>query len=768
MAKRFSTKIICCVVLFVLSFTTRYFLVDRYYDYSFEPDSRRCVEETKSFYFYFQHPVKENFPDPLNTYPNYSDGDYIFSALLANVLRPVFKSEVVASGFSDADNTLLIFSMRWCGVLFDATATVFTFLLLLMITRNVLLSFFVTLFYYVFNTQTLNVDLIRIDHYILFSAAFVMWSALSLFYFPEKKKFYILCGISAGLVTATKINFPFHLLILAVVLVILIIKKQLSLSRFFLLSGAFVLTSVFMYQRWLMYPENIYPTIMTTLKVGKEWFAYWGNKNYLYYWWGQFFNHGFSYGIVAFLLVFYGSFFYTLTSAFRQRTIIYFLLCGVFAVQMLLLTFSPKVGRYGVIVPVWVSIFIAIGISGLLQHFSGNKKAVVGSIVLLLLPAFTYFFKDYLHLCKQAEERMVSIQETRVAAAATIQQMVKDYSIVGIQKPEVSYPPVFENPFEFTSEYLQFPFLDKEALSKFYPPDWNILKQHFNYVMISNKEQNVHLSSLQQYQCDNLLIEQWASFYDSLSSHFAAQCFTSEYENYSVNRICVYQISDSLFYKGISAILSQTTVTDSSIILSWSYNYPVGFNAYSFQVQLSEDSLMRWLVYGSRNGIASKYRSKNNPIEISAEENSFVPYKIRQALNAGKFDFILSGLSTPDRRSQIESFFRGTLTIMKENNCTFQQAMHRLLRKEVPDFFALIKSLYEEDILQMHINDYLQTTQLSVNMEELNSNHNTESKWDFRFPLKLEKGKTYYWRVRSKDGDRVMSRWSNTASFKID
>ena len=385
---------------------------------------------------------------------------------------------------------------------------------------------------------------------------------------------------------------------------------------------------------------------------------------------------------------------------------------------------------------------------------------------LFLIPVFIYSLSDYSILLSQAKHRARSIQQTRIEPADRIKQSVKEYSVIGLQYPELSYPPIFEYPFVFGSQYLQFQFLDKQALSKLYPPDTSELKKHFNYILLSNKEKDFHLLTMRQYSLDTLFIQQWENFYDSLSYRFATQCFSSSYDNYGVSSICLYHISDSVFYKGISDITASDSSTNDAADLYWSYKHLIGSDAYNFQIQISDDSLMRWLVYGSRDGYPTKYRAKNNPYKIKGIGTSFIPDKISRAFDDGKFDFAMDGVSANDRKVEIENFFAGILLSMKESNITFQQAMQQKLKTEAQDFLGAIESLYKKDILQMHTKDYLQVTQLGIDTNALNSNLNVESVWKFSLPVKLKNGKSYYWRVRFKDKYVVLSRWSNTACFK--
>ncbi len=243
---------ICAILIFFIAFGLRIPLVDNIYNYSFEPDSESCIAVTRSFYFFFKSPSSENAPQTLDTYPNYSDGDFITSALFANMVRPLCKAGIIAAPLGDGDNSLIIFSMRWCGVLFDAMAAATAFLILILLIGDTWIAMLITFLYYLLNRQTLDIDLIRIDHFGLFTANLAMLAGILLFQYPQKAKYYILTGVAAALVTGTKINFPFYLLILFIIFIHLVYSKKVSFKNFVIVALSFLLATAFMYQRWLI------------------------------------------------------------------------------------------------------------------------------------------------------------------------------------------------------------------------------------------------------------------------------------------------------------------------------------------------------------------------------------------------------------------------------------------------------------------------------------------------------------------------------------
>ena len=752
------------ISLFFISVATRVSLVDTTYQYSFEPDSEPCVAETRSFYFFFSHPAKGTLPHVLMSYPNYSDGDFIASALVANVVRPLVKAGIIQAPVCDNDNSIIIFSMRWSGALFDALAMVFVFLTLLLLTQNRLLSFGICLLYYLLNPQTLFVDLIRIDHYSLFAAGFIMYASISLFHSPAKKRFYVLCGIGIGLVSATKINFPFYLVVLPVALFFLWRNEKLQLRGFVILTIAGLIAFTCMYFRWLLYSENIYSVISDTLNVGHEWFGFWGNNNYLFYVWQQFYNHGPSLSITLLLLIFYSSFLYCVIVAIVKKDALKGILCITFIIKMLSLMLSPKIGRYGMIIPFWISIFVALGLNPFIKLFS-HRQFVTTLTLLLLVPSFLYALHDFDSRATECRNIKVSIIKTRINPYTWIKNNIEPGSIIAIQHPHVSNPPVFDLPYIFTEDFLDFPFLDKSSFSKFYP-DLERLKKNANYVILSDKEVNYHLYLLHQYQCDPALIDNWKQFYTSLKTMFPYQCFTSDYDNYGVGNICIYKINYELPPVQMPRLLTADSLGGGKVFLRWSYNISTLAKGPDFQVDISDDSLLRWLVYGSQDGYQSKYRKSDYPAMKSAQTISYIPDKINKAVDNGLFDRML-GKKAKDLKDVINTFFGNFLITMKNSNLTFKEALAQKLGARDTAIYNTIDSLYKSDgdILNAHLAEYIKISGLKFKDESAIYQSSNIATWQYEPPVKLTHGKRYFWRVRIKRLDQALSDWSEVQSF---
>ncbi len=758
------------LILFVLAVGIRVPIVDRFYEYSFEPDSESCVVETRSFYFFFKNPSAETVPHNMSSSSTYSDGDYIMCALAANVIAPLTKAGVIDAPLSDDYFSLIVFSMRWCSVFFDALALVFTFLTLMLLTGNSVISFAICLFYYLLNPQTLHIDLMRVDHYCLFASCMAIWATVLLFKNPEKKRYYILVGFTAGLVSATKLNFPFYLLITAFTLLALIWDRKLKWLNFTLLFLAFILTASFLYLRWILYPEEVLTRVLKIVNLGGEWVELWGNANYNYYHWDQFFPIGFSWTQGGFLLAFYSAVLFVIWQGLKTKNRLLLIFTVTFLVQSAMLIFSPKIGRYGVAIPSWVAIFSGLAVFHVLKE-AMNEKLVLASFFMLMALVFLYSARDYSGILLLATQRQQSIEENRVSSAKWIEQYAEGNSTILFQYPRTSNPPIFNHPYRFISEPLQFPFLSREACMNFYPPDTAMLQKTVNYIVVSDMEIENHLINSQRWGVDEALISKWKNFYDSLKVWYSYKTFSSMYGNYGTKSISVYELSR----KGIGNDLPQisdmnTTVVSGKPVLEWEVRQNEKAGSLLFEIQWSRDSTMRWLDFGSRDGYTSRYRTAKNPKpSTNLQSPSATPPAVYKAFEEGRFVEMLDGSNAAQKRQDIDDFFVEVYKTMITKNYSFGRSVRTFLPKNMADdFLNGVSEIYPgSGIEQSDIRQFKMITKIAADPYSYTGNEEVITKWSFIPTYVFSKGEKYYWRVRIKNKETVISEWSEVKRIEI-
>jgi hypothetical protein len=760
-------KIISTIFVFALAFILRISLIDTEYHYSFEPDSEPCVVVTRSFYFFYHSPFLHNAPQTLDTYPNYSDGDFIASALFANLIRPLCQHNVITAPLGDGDNSLIIFSMRWSAAIMDAASAAIAYLILLLLVNDTLIALSVILLCYLLNQQTFDIDLMRVDHFVLFTGNFAMLAGILLFLNTDKAEYYVLAGLAAGLVSGTKINFPFYLLVIVLVFLWIVNKKKANRSALGLAATSFLLTFIFMYQRWLMYPGNIGNVLKFTLHNGTVWTSYWGTNNHSYYLCDIFFEHGYSYAVTLVLAIAYVCLIILAILAIIKRDSLKGILVLTFILQAIALMFSPKVERYGIILPLWISVFLAFGFRWALTLFTSPRVrlGIRLAFIIALIPNFIHALGDYNNLKAQCDVRGGSIIENRIKPCKWIRDNIQPGSVIAYQFTRVSNPPVFEMPYFFEYKRLTCPFLFKDKLLSFYPPNLDSLKLNTNYVIINSKETDFHFYMMESYYHDTVLAKQWRHFYARLRSDFLYHDFSSPNANYGLKSVSIYRLNP-LPLKCEPTISFCTSEWHNGVALvKWKLN---NFNIdsdYSYEIQIAGDSSFQWLISGSYDGFPSCYRSQNQPFPDNNNGFSVVPIKIKQIFLQGGFRDLLHGANPNDKRvmAGMENFYRNVLLTMIDRGVNFKTALSMQLKGN-QEVIKRIESIMAEnggiDFRESNLSDYLKLSGLSITPDQLAELKSRSCNFSFQPTVSLCKGKAYYWRVRLRYKYNVLSDWS--------
>ncbi|MDX2003077.1 MAG: phospholipid carrier-dependent glycosyltransferase [Chitinophagales bacterium] len=748
--KRSLQRVFLALIIFTVAFLIRVPLVDRYYQYSFEPDSESCVNVTRSFYFFFKHPKKANFPYELSSYPNYSDGAFIVSAIIANAAKELSHLGLAPQTLADSNNSVIIYGMRCSGVLLDSLSAMLAFLILTLVVGNHWIALVLSLLVYLLNPHTLLIDFVRIDHFVLFTANLSMLAAVVVFLCPQKWSSYLLLGIAIGLTSGTKINFPFFLLLPFLVVMFLIATKQLRLRHFLVAVFSFLFTFMFIYQRWLLYPENIRQVLAETIEVGKEWNNYWDNGNYDYYLWDEFFQHGFSWGVALLLILAYGSLLTAVIKLAKNDRLV-LLLATAFILQSIALMLSPKIGRYGILMPLWICLFLGLGYRVVSNRRFFQVKSMYITVlgILLLLPYFAYAYQDYNTIRIDAINRKKSIEDTRIAAYNWLKANGKAGYKVAYQHPRVSAPPMFELPFNFTEEF-SYRFLKKETLLSFHPPTKQALSK-INVLVLCDKEINYHLLALREANAEPSLIAEWEKYYRSLDRIFPSVAFSSPYRNYGVSSYKMYLV-DSMVNSTYPRI-SIANPNNEATALVW--DFPTYYMS-NFELQISKDSSMQWLSYGIMDGFPSKHRTVNTIWNLSV-----VPPKALALLK----------VSTANKPSEKELayFFGNILRKLAADTISLRDAISSIVENSTTEAVCLqIASLYPNhpDLLDGPLETYLAVTDLPFTREKILKESITNN-FSFAIPKECRDGRTYYWRIRAKTEEIVYSQWSDIHTFSV-
>lgn len=748
------------LLIFFATIATRWPLVDKLYQYSFQPDSEAGVNITRSFYFFFKNPRLENAPQTLSGYPTYFDGSYICAAITANLIRPLVRHGIITAGLSDGDDSIIIFSMRWSSVVFDALSAVFLFLILCLLTANQWLSVIVVLMYYLLSNRILDISLMRVDHYKMLTLYAAIFFSVKIFKNPDDIWNFLGAGFFSAAASATKINFPVYLCILPIVLVWLMFERSLRAKAVLLMGVAYLSVIIIFFQRWLLYPEKALDTLKEIIGVGKEWSLFFEKQPYFYFHWHQFFAHDFNWGTYVFVLSFYLAFGTCLYKAIKNKNSLLIILCVTFIIQSVVLAFiMPKVGRYGKIMPLWVSIFFVVGLQEILKKYSIKTVCLLAATI--LLPKFVNSISYYKEKVQEFSAREGSIYETRVAAAEWLNTNAPPGSKILVYHPRVSNPPIFERPYKI--EEIKFPFLDRTTFLEFMPTSINELAWKYNYFVVADKEKEFHLSNLKSSERSAGMNHpesaslKWDNFYDSLDNGYKKLVFSSQAENYGVRQFDIYCLNTDRLYNPPRVInLQSKEIDDDTVELSWDAE---GNSINSFQVQIAADSSFRWLIHGSLDGFKSKYRKYYSD---TMEDHKFIPAQVSTSIENGEFER-LTGLDFTSDWEDINSLFRNILLSLKNDSIDFETSLHQLLPNQ--NDRQVLKSAFETiltpGVMRSRLQEYLVLTRLPEKVLE-----RTQAQ-RYRAIVRLEKNShlMIYWRVRIKEQERVHSSWSNIAKI---
>ena len=200
-----------------------------------------------------------------------------------------------------------------------------------------------------------------------------------------------------------------------------------------------------------------------------------------------------------------------------------------------------------------------------------------------------------------------------------------------------------------------------------------------------------------------------------------------------------------------SNIINQQTVE-----LTWEIqsDQPV---ANSFQLQIAADSTFKWLLHGSIDGHGSRYRKFSS----NMEDYNFIPEPLLSAIETGELEQ-LTGKDAKPHLDILNALSRDVLITMQHDSIDFETCLARII-SNVPEL-EVLKELYETAltpaISASYLEQYLELTGLPRNLLQA-----TSFKTQIKVHVDLDAFQKVFWRVRLKEGDSVLSRWSDTSEI---
>lgn len=545
--------VILAVTLTVAGWLATFPLIDRYYQFAFEPDSRvYTIPVTAGFYAAVRQFDISALPE-LDPDKPYLDAPFVIYAVAANLVSNVNYLLRLDRALLDV-KTLLIFTIRHTNAILSALTVGAFFLAARWLCGSNLLALILSLLF-LFSPQRLAVDLLRIDHVILFLIVALYYLTFRMLQLPQRKWPFILTGICAAMLANTKPNMLSHLVIPLTALFMLKYRRRIEKEAVWRFGAAFGAAVGFLMLRHLLNWDTIGDIWMNRLAKLSAWYGALDKEPYTYYNWSFFSGFGITFLLLALVmvgLVVWMSIRQWNEGSRRQSSRVLLLLC--FVMFSILGALSPKVPRWGVhFIPLYLFI-IAAGFSALIHDIprfrglKGGRLVIIGFGIVALGPSLVLSAVEYRGLCIEAAQRAVSIEETRLAPRRFFREHIKTGARVAFYKHAWANPPIFDLDYRFDFDTLAFPYLNVQLMRRFLPPTFKSLESRVDVVMLEDYHLRQQIEILDRHGLHRQ-VALWRRFYEGLEDRYRRIDFKSDFPNYGVRHVMIYVVNESVFNK---------------------------------------------------------------------------------------------------------------------------------------------------------------------------------------------------------------------------
>jgi hypothetical protein len=553
MDKAGNWAMILAVTLTVAGWLATFPLIDRYYQFAFEPDSQvYTIPVTAGFYAAVRQFDLSALPE-LDPDKPYLDAPFVIYAAAANLVSNVNYLLRLDRALLDV-KTLLIFTIRHTNAILSALSVGLFCLAVRWLFGSNLVALILSLLF-LFSPQRLSVDLLRIDHVILFLIVALYYLTFRMLQLPQKSWPFILAGICAAMLANTKPNMLSHLVIPMTALFMLKYHRRLGKGVVWRFGAAFGAVLGLLMLRYLLNWDIIGDIWMARLAKLSAWYGALDKEPYTYYNWSFFSGYGIVFLLLAVIMV--GIVAWITIRRWNERSHqqdsrIVLLLC--FVLFSILGALSPKVPRWGVhFIPLYLFI-IAAGFSVLIHdipRFRGlnaGRVIIIGLGMLVLVPSLVLSAVEYRGLCIEAEQREISIERTRLAPRRFFQEHIKPGARVAFYKHAWANPPIFNLDYRFDFDTLAFPYLNVQLMRGFLPPTFESLESRVDVVMLEDYHLRQQIEILDRHGLHRQL-SLWRRFYEGLEDRYPRIDFKSDFPNYGVRHVMIYVVDESVFDK---------------------------------------------------------------------------------------------------------------------------------------------------------------------------------------------------------------------------
>jgi len=516
-------------------------LVDRNFAYSFEPDSASTV----SFVQLFSRALETwQLPAP-GAYPPYFDGQFIIYAAVALILKFFRTIGVISTTVLPTGASVAICAIRCTNAAARVLATMCVFSTASLLARSNVIAF-VSGLLFLLSPQMLEIDLSRIDHLIALLFAALIYECVKLLQRGPTSATCALIGVLAGALATTKITG----LVFAVVPVIALVLSARSggLRQVFWVGLVFIGTVALLSFRYLafewLHPGSLYSVTSAKFSGVKEWYALIPVTPYLFY----SYQHLLPYGVL-FIILSWGSVLALLSTwRFSDRSALLIALSLlVFALLGIPILKYPRGGYHLVLLHILVIAAAAPGLQRVLRNrFSTSLSWAPLALAAALVPALVTAIGLYVSDWNQAKNLRASITATRLVPREWFREHIPRGSrVVSIIHSDWTTPPLDGLGYARSNGFLTFPYLDKEKMTSYLPPQPEEVTATTDVILLSDVSVEM-MTSVAGHLGLASVAAQWRQFFESLKTQYPYVVFEAGSPNYGVRAIEVYVVNRKL------------------------------------------------------------------------------------------------------------------------------------------------------------------------------------------------------------------------------
>ncbi|MCF8459998.1 MAG: hypothetical protein K9G46_04690 [Flavobacteriales bacterium] len=487
--------------LTIIAFVFHLPFVDLEFRWAFEPDARGTIIVIREFYDaiinFDLHQLR-----PLLGGQTYLDGQTIFAAIFAVISKGLIELSVLPESILANNRSLFVFSFRYTSLIFLSLSVGFAFLCVRLITKNLLLSAVLTVCAFLLNPYFHCVDLLRVDHYLLFSSILLLYACFRVLEKPHTG--YGLLAIAFVLNFATKLNTPLYWTFPALLVVLYFNYRVVPKKEVFRFLTVAVIMSLIFFVKWWYYPSSILPFLQSIFNEGNAWYSVLDVRPYL----SHYFVHHFFSGMVepdqsrsliillssfevAFSIISISLVVFCFSSGLwlKIKTPLPLLVITVFSIHSVGLILSPKLYRYGIHMPFYYLLFAGFAYSYLNWAGGNRRMSVVGKVLLgvFCVSGIGMNGLSYSFARTSTKNSYTAFRTVKLTPRNWLMSNIKVGSRLAVHgKERNSTPPIWRAGFDMSPQVITYNWLDSTIIYSNLPPLPDSLPKVTDVILLSN------------------------------------------------------------------------------------------------------------------------------------------------------------------------------------------------------------------------------------------------------------------------------------------